>query len=362
MLRSMPLDPPHPSAAQATKSPEPRLLDLQVEEVYRLAPTATAFSYFGALLTLGVLVEIGDTVPGAIWFLFASAVTFLRAFLVIAYRRRTPGSDTGRFAKGVTVANLLAGVQWGVLGTVLFPDGPTYAQLFTLMVIICFVAGSVTAYSALRGAHEALSIPATIPTSIYVFFLHDGVHWYAGIAALFFCFAIIHYAGKLHRYLAASYRLQMERDDLAELTRRLNQRLEGEKSELAHRAAMRGVSAETARDEAARLLALFDRSPLAQLECDANGNVIASNAAAQRLFGRSRAALAGVPIASLMSSSAEHDAGLLNVATPRTVDVDVTAPDGSRIACTASLTPLPAPPGQRAGFGIVLAGVSVPLA
>jgi PAS domain S-box-containing protein len=363
----MPLDPADLSTARAASSPEPRLLALQVEEVYRFAPTAAAFSYFGALLTLGVLVEIGETVGGALWFLFASAVTFLRAFLIIAYRRRTPEADLGRYARGMVVANVLAGVQWGLLGTVLFPAAPVYAQLFTLMVIICFVAGSVTAYAALRGAHEALSIPATIPTSIYVFFLHDGVHWYAGIAALFFCFAIIHYSGKLHRYLAASYRLQMERDDLVQLTRMLNERLEGEKSELAHRAAVRGVSAETARDEAARLSALFERSPLPQLECDANGIVITSNTAAQRFFGRSRSELAGAPLTSLMSSSAQHDAGLLNVSTPRTVDVDVSAADGSRIACAASLTPLPAAPGQRAGFGIVVAGVphmrtGVPLA
>jgi PAS domain S-box-containing protein len=207
-----------------------------------------------------------------------------------------------------------------------------------------------------------LSIPATIPTSIYVFFLHDGAHWYAGIAALFFCFAIIHYAGKLHRHLAESYRLQMERDDLAQLTRLLNQRLEGEKDELAHRAAVRGVSAETARDEAARLLALFERSPLAQLECDANGKVIASNAAAQRLFGRSRSALAGASLESLVSASSGPGDGLLEINSPRTVEVDVSAPGGGRIACTASLTPLPAAPGQRAGFGIVLAGVTVPLA
>ena len=357
----MPLDPSDPPAARFAAWPEPRLLELQVAEVYRLAPTAAAFSYFGALLTLGVLVEIGDAVSGAIWFLYASAVTFLRAFLIIAYRRREPGAGVGRFAKGVVLANLLAGVQWGLLGTAVFPAGPAYAQLFALMVIICFVAGSVTAYSAVRGAHEALSIPATIPTSLHLFFFHNGVHWYAGIAALFFCFAIIHYSGKLHRYLAAGYRLQMERDELARLTQVLNEKLQGEKGELAHRAAVRGVSAEAARDEAARLLALFERSPLPQLECDANGVVITSNAAAQRLFGRSRPELAGTPLASLMTGAARPGAGLLDAASPRTFEVEVKAAGGP-LACTVSLTPLPAAPGGRAGFGIVVSGVPVPLA
>jgi PAS domain S-box-containing protein len=337
--------------------PEPRLLELQVAEVYGLAPAAAGFSYFGALLTLGVLVEIGQAVGGAIWFLFASAVTLLRAFLIISYRRRIPGSDTRRFATGMLVANALAGVQWGVLGTVLFPAGPVYAQLFVLMVIICFVAGSVTAYSGVRGAHEALSVPATFPTSLYVFFLHDDVHWYAGIAALFFCFAIVHYARRLHEHLAASYRLQMERDDLVALTSTLNERLEGENSALAHRAAVRRVSAEAARDEAARLLALFEHSPLAQMEVDGTGYVVTSNSAAQRLFGRSRSQLAGMPLAVLFSGSNGHETPMLDGISARSVDVKVRAADGSVTACTASLTPLPAARGQRPGFGIVVTGI-----
>jgi PAS domain S-box-containing protein len=362
MFVIMPLDPPHPSPAGSTSWSEPRLLEMQVEEVYRLAPSAAAFSYFGALLTLGVLVEIGNTVGGAIWFLYVSAVTFFRAFLFIAYRRRVPGSDPARFSKAMVFANVLAGLQWGLLGTVLFPAGPVYAQLFTLMVIICFVAGSVTAYSAIRGAHEALSIPSAIPTSIYVFFLHDGPHWYAGIAALFFCSAIIHYSSRLHRNLEASHRLQLERDELARITQALNAKLQEEKGELAHRAAVRGASAESARDEAARLMALFERSPLPQLECDANGTVIASNAAAQRLFGRSRAELAGTPLASLMAGARGHDAGLLHVASPRSVDVEMKTADGGSIAATVSLTPLPAAPGYRGGFGLTVTGVPVPLA
>src|SRR5689334_4729689 len=150
--------------------PEPRLRALQVEEIYRFAPTATAFSYFGALVTLGILIASGDIGRGAVWFLWATAVTCFRCVCIVSYRRRAPESDTESWGRLVVAANFLAGVQWGVLGTLLFPQTPGYLQLFTLMVIICFVAGSVTAYAAVKGAHEALSIPATVPTTIYIFF------------------------------------------------------------------------------------------------------------------------------------------------------------------------------------------------
>ena len=49
--------------AMGASWPEPRVRALQVEEIYRFAPTATAFSYFGALITLGVLIEIGHDDP-----------------------------------------------------------------------------------------------------------------------------------------------------------------------------------------------------------------------------------------------------------------------------------------------------------
>ena len=189
--------------------PQLRLRALQVDELYNFAPTATAFSYFGALLTLGVLIEIGDIGRGAVWFLWVTAVTFFRCTCIVAYRRRSPGSDPEAWGRLMVAANFLAGVQWGVLGTLLFPAGPAYLQLFTLMVIICFVAGSVTAYAAVKGAHEALSIPATVPTSIYLFFVQSGVHWYAGVMALFFSFAIVHYARRLHRRLEAGFELQI---------------------------------------------------------------------------------------------------------------------------------------------------------
>jgi PAS domain S-box-containing protein len=336
---------------------ETRLLGLQVAEVYRFAPTAAAFSFFGALITLGVLIEIGDTRRAALWFFYATAVTFCRALLIVAYRRRPGNSDPRKWATGTVATNALAGVQWGVLGTVLFPSTPVYAQLFAFMVIICFVAGSTTAYSAVRGAHAALAIPATLPTAAYVFFVHDGVHLYAGIAALFFCFAIFYYAGKLHRHHDASLRLQIERDDLAALSAVLNRKLEQEKSDLVHRAAVRTAAAETAREEAARLVALFERSPLPQLRCDANGGIVAANGAAQRLFGRNRGQLLGSPMASLLAGSGASGARFSEVTLPEIVAVNVVGPDGGKLACTASLTPLPPVEGRRAGFGVVLTGV-----
>jgi PAS domain S-box-containing protein len=338
---------------------DPRLKALQVEELYKFAPSATGFSYFGALLTLGVLIESGDIGRGAVWFLWATGVTFLRSICIVGYRRRSLDSDPDAWARLMTSANFLAGVQWGILGTLLFPPSDTYLQLFTLMVIICFVAGSVTAYAAVKGTHEALSIPATVPTSFYLFFMHTGVHWYAGVMALFFCFAIVFYSRKLHRHLEEGFKLQIERDDLLTLTGMLNEKLERENRELAHRVAVRGVSGESARARAERLEALFERSALPQIECDAAGKVLIANPAAERLFGLSHDELAGRSLTTLLAISGPDVRSLAYAPHAEVFSVEARARDGARVTCRASFTPLPEIDGRHPGFGVVLTGIPV---
>ena len=349
--------------APARPWPEPRLRALQVEEIYRFAPTATGFSYFGALITLGILIASGDIGRGAVWFLWATAVTCFRCVCIVSYRRRNPESDPDAWGRLMVAANFLAGVQWGVLGTLLFPQQQGYLQLFTLMVIICFVAGSVTAYAAVRHAHEALSIPSTIPTTIYIFFIHEGPHFYAGLMGLFFCFAIVYYARKQHRFLEEGFRLQLERDDLLTLTSMLNQRLERENRELAHRVAVRGASVETARDRADRLEALFDRSPLPQIECDSNGAVVTCNPAAERLFGLPHDELVGRPLSMLLAIPGSEVKELAFATRAETFAVEARARQGMRLQCSASFTPLPPTgDGRRPGFGVILSGIPLTVA
>lgn len=337
--------------------PEPRVRALQVEELYRFAPMATGFSYFGALLTLGVLIEIGDIGRGAIWFLWATAVTFFRSICIVAYRRRGTASHPDGWANLVIAANLLAGIQWGILGTLLFPDGAVYLQLFTLMVIICFVAGSVPAYASVRGAHDALSLPAAVPTAIYLFFVHTGVHWYAGVMALFFCFATVYYARKLSREIEQRFRLQVERDDLVTLTGMLNERLERENRDLAHRVAVRGASMTSARERAERFEALFERSALPQIECDAEGRVLVCNPAAEKLFGIRHQEIAHRPLTALLDISDADLREMTHKPHAEIFEVKARAGEGQRVACRASFTPLPEFEGRAPGFGVVLTGI-----
>ena len=338
--------------------PQPRVLALQVEEIYRHAPVATAFSYLGALLVLGVMAQTGDTGRGSAWFLWATIVAAMRVFVIVAYRRRAEGSDAAPWARLMIACNLLAGLQWGALGTLLWVEAPVFRQLFTLMVITCYVGGSLPAYTAVRGAHEALAIPATIPTGIYLFFVQGGVHWFAGVSALFFCFAIVYYARRLNADVEERLRLHIERDSLLELTGLLNEKLAQENRDLAHRAAMRSMSVEAARERAGRLETLFENSPLPQFECDGGGRILTCNLAAERIFGP-HSQLAGRPFSALLAGAYAESKVLAGLREAVNIEVEIRTPRGEALPCTASFTPLPERPGRTPGFGVILTGVTV---
>src|SRR5688572_23888880 len=285
------------TAVPSSSWPAPRLRVLQVEELFRFAAVSAGYSFLGAVLSLGVLFEAGvDRRAATLWFLGATAVAVFRGLVVFFYRRRDPRADLSLWPQLVISGNLAAGILWGLLGTVLFPEGPVYAQLLVFMVVICFVAGSVTAYAPIRGAHEALSIPAAIPTAVYLFFLRDGVHLYAGAAALFFCFAILYYSRQLHVHLERGFLAQIERDDMLAVSHAVREKVQMENRDLAHRVAMRGVRAESLAGRAERLEAQFEGSPLPQFDCDVDGVIVAVNAAAARLLAKG-GELVGRPIA-----------------------------------------------------------------
>ena len=353
MESDSPVERPH------ARFPEPRLRALQVDELFRFALPAAIFSFVGAGLALGVLIDSGDTARGAYWFFFAALVTLYRVALGIAYRRRDRNDAAHRWERLAIAGNFAAGVQWALLGTWLFPAQAGYGQLFVIMVITCFVGGSVAAYSVVRWAHEALSIPATVPTAIYLFFVQDGVHALAGLTALLFCAAIVYYARSLHANIEQRFRLQIERDDLLELTDLLNAKLQRENRDLAHRVAMRGLSAESARDRAARLEVLFESSPLPHLECDDEGTVIGCNEAAERLLGLAETQITGRAVTEFVTWPEGLGTTPGEPLSARSIETSVKRRGGALIPCVASFAPLPAPGDLSPGFAVVLSGVKV---
>lgn len=170
---------------------------LQVAVFYRSVPVAAASALFGVLLCFAFFASDGLRTAHIAWLAYGVAVALFRLYLGRAHGQGGGlwGSLEPRdWARLAVFANFLAGVQWGLLGTALFPEEPGFRQSFAVMVVTCYVGGSITAYAPIRWAHPALSLPAILPSTAYIFFVESGPHWVAGAMAFFFCGMVLYYA------------------------------------------------------------------------------------------------------------------------------------------------------------------------
>lgn len=182
---------------------------LQVAEFFRNLTVSAPAAFFATLLCTAVFLEDGLKGPHITWLAYGTAVSALRLALCWASRKQAAlgwNLDAGQWAKLAVLANVLAGIQWGLLGTWLFPEEPGYRQTFAIMVITCLVGGSITAYAPIKWAHPALALPATVPPSIYIFFIESGLHVSAGLTALFFSAMVVYYALREHRLVVGRLR------------------------------------------------------------------------------------------------------------------------------------------------------------
>jgi hypothetical protein len=167
---------------------------LQVAELFRNLPAGAAAALLGTFLCVAVLAEDGLRAAHVAWLGYGVAVAALRLGLWWAYRYGALVLGSSGWARLAVLGNFLAGIQWALLGTWLFPEDPGPRQNFAIMVITCFVGGSITAYAPVRWAHPALSIPATVPSTFHIFFVESGPHLLAGVMACFFIGMVLYYA------------------------------------------------------------------------------------------------------------------------------------------------------------------------
>ncbi|NJR71679.1 MAG: hypothetical protein HC782_00335 [Gammaproteobacteria bacterium] len=193
------------SSPRAIKEQTSILKERQVAELYRAMPSALLLSIAGILLTMLMLYQANDINRGVLWFLFAAGVVLYRVLVYWQYIHNTShhlnmifeASDNSHLSaesKPISVdlwitlaiiGNFLAGTLFGLLGTWLYVPDPIYRALFSFIVIMGYVGGSVVPYAPVRFAHAAFAIPACVPTIIYLFFMRDDGNFVAGAIAIF---------------------------------------------------------------------------------------------------------------------------------------------------------------------------------
>ncbi len=117
------------------------------------------------------------------------------------------------------------------------------------------------------------------------------------------------------------------------------------------------MSIESARERAERLEAIFERSPLPQIQCEASGGVLVCNPAAERLFGKRSPQLVGYPLSTLLALTEVEVRRLAAGSRAASIDAEAHGRGGNLVHCTASITPFPSVAGRPPGFDVVLSGI-----
>ncbi len=320
----------------------------QTAELYRLMPASTAFSYVGASLTFLMLASTGDLQRGAYWFAFASSIMLFRVLAMMEYRHHTNdrGNSPTTWKWLAIFMNFLAGVKWGLLGTVLFVEAPLYRVMFTAIVIVGYVGGSIVSYAPVRFAHAALALPATLPPTIYLFFFGGEANLIAGVAALFMVVALIVTAEAQYRLVRARLLFEIENDVRVRAAEAENNTLGVDLRKLEHRAEVIRRSQIEARRRADTLSHHMQNTLLPVIECDERGRIVEWNDAAVAAFGYQLRDLSELGLDKLVVTPtgkkawADAFASALEGKVPTAIEVSVLKIGGARAAATFYVTPI----------------------
>jgi PAS domain S-box-containing protein len=339
---------------------EAEVFVLQVEELARLAPFTIAISLLASVLTLGVYSEAGESYSALMWFCYAFAVAAFRFVIFWSFQNRASELNPRQWANLMILGNFLSGVQWGILGSVMFPVHQGAQQLYVVMMVVCLIGGSITSYTPVRFAYAAFAVPASLPPIAYLNFVYGGAFGFAGITGIVFASAALYLGQRLHRHTERSIRLQVQNRDLMQRVEAANAKLARDNQDLAFRAEMQHRSKLTERSRAYMLATHIDHTPLPVIECDPQYQLLAWNMAAEKVFGYSFDEAVGQNLVQLLlpedtqSKVEPFVARLFRERKPDSIEVEGITKSGEHMTCTCNVTPIFSETGEPLRVAIIV--------
>ncbi len=318
----------------------------QTAEIYRAMPASMVLSYIGTIFAFVLFYTTGDAQRGIYWFAYATGVLFFRATAIWHYAQEDVIKNPDRWANLLIAGNVLAGIQWGLVGTWLFVADPVYRALFSVIAVIGYVGGSVVPFSPVKFAHAALAVPAALPTAIYIFFIRADGSAIVGAISIFLLASIIYMGEMQYKIIRARLLSEMENEQYRRDAEQSTTSLGVDLQKLEHRAMVVKRAQIEARRRAETLSRHIETTLLPVMECDQDGRIIEWNQAAEATFGYQHSELAGLTLNNLVASVepkttwAAFFETTLNLKKSGAMDVFVRAHDGRPYAVRLYVTPI----------------------
>jgi PAS domain-containing protein len=261
--------------------------DEQVKILYDNVPTGIVVSIVNSLIVTFALWHHGPRPLILSWTAANVLVGLGSAFLVRSYRKaRAPDSHRQRWALRITVASFLAGAAWGALGLLVPPYTTLPYQVFVTFVLGGMATGAIALGASFFPAYVAFLLPTLLPLDLW-FFVQGG-RTYGAMGALLgvFILALYTMGRNVHRSVAQSVRLSIEKTELADALRAEHEQLEQTNRTLAKEILERQRVAQELRSRETLYRGMFEKNPAVQLLLDPeSGAIVDANRAASAYYG-----------------------------------------------------------------------------
>jgi PAS domain S-box-containing protein len=336
----------------------------QVQEAYASLQLSASISLFAAALTLLVLGNTGDLKAGLYWFLYACAVFVFR--FAAASRFQASKRDDSAFPSSkiwetlLILGNILVGLQWGMLGTLLFNSIDIHRQMFIVLVIVSYVGSAMVPFNSLKWAHPALAIPAAIPPTVYIFFMMGGTAWVSGTMALFFIVGMLWMAYPMHKRVVERLSYELENQALLERLSAYNNELDHQNIELKSRTDAVLRSGEEARRQADVLASHVQQTLLPVITCTPEFRIVEWNDAAEALLGYRATEVVGDNMGELLfpderrANIGPYLHKLFRDKAPSMIEFPAVARDGQKIPVRYYVTPIFGEGGEPLRISVII--------
>lgn len=203
------------SSSMKATSTEATIDNTLVSLVYREAPIATVASFFCATVILIGLYNqsVRSEVIG--WYVFVIVVTLFRTLLIALYHRQEQPERFRVFWKtSFIVGALIAGITWGLTGSMLFPVVSSFQQTLIILILAGVTAGAVPILSGIVWASIAFLVASLFPLIITLLNFRNDISLLFDMTVLAFLMYLIVLSVKTHQILKLSIGLQFEKNNL----------------------------------------------------------------------------------------------------------------------------------------------------
>lgn len=214
------------------------------------------------------------------WLALFSLVSVGRLLLARMFHKSDATPDKyPRWRDRAVIASGLAGITWGLAGTLLFPVDSIPHQMFLGCMLAGVIAGSIPFMSAVWPSYIAHLVPIAVPYSIRLIQEPLPVAQTMALLMLLFAAVMLYASWKMHRTLSESLRLRYDKQVLAEC---LGQTAD----ELDIANAVREQAKRVARESERRVQILAD-APFEGILIHERGKILDANRTLLDMFGLS---------------------------------------------------------------------------